>query len=66
MEEGSKDYKNVIFVEKSANDPMSIELAKLEDYKILLIDKKAHKNDLLNEAYEYERLGIKLLGVIYY
>lgn len=61
-----KDYRNVIFEEKSANDPISIDLAKYEDYKILLVDKKSHKNDLLGQVAEYKRLGIKLLGVIYY
>ena len=61
-----KDYRNVIFEEKSANDPISINLAKFEDYKILLVDKNSHKNELLGQVDEYKRLGIKLLGVIYY
>ena len=61
-----KDYRNIIFEEKSANDPISIDLAKYEDYKILLVDKKSHKNDLIGQVDEYKRLGIELLGVIYY
>lgn len=66
MAEKLKDYRNVIFEEKSANDPISIDLAKFEDYKILLVDKKSHKNELLGQVDEYKRLGIELLGVIYY
>ncbi|WP_073997166.1 Wzz/FepE/Etk N-terminal domain-containing protein [Anaerococcus urinomassiliensis] len=66
MAEKLKDYRNVIFEEKSANDPISINLAKFEDYKILLVDKNSHKNELLGQVDEYKRLGIKLLGVIYY
>lgn len=66
MAEKLKDYRNVIFEEKSANDPISIDLAKFEDYKILLVDKNSHKNELLGQVDEYKRLGIKLLGVIYY
>ena len=66
MAEKLKDYRNVIFEEKSANDPISINLAKFEDYKILLVDKNSHKNELLGQVNEYKRLGIKLLGVIYY
>ncbi len=61
-----KDYRNVIFEEKSANDPISINLAKFEDYKILLVGKNSYKNELLGQVDEYKRLGIKLLGVIYY
>lgn len=66
MAEKLKDYRNVIFEEKSANDPVSINLAKFEDYKILLVGKNSHKNELLGQVDEYKRLGIKLLGVIYY
>ena len=66
MAEKLKDYRNVIFEEKSANNPISINLAKFEDYKILLVDKNSHKNELLGQVDEYKRLGIKLLGVIYY
>lgn len=66
MAEKLKNYRNVIFEEKSANDPISINLAKFEDYKILLVGKNSHKNELLGQVYEYKRLGIKLLGVIYY
>ena len=66
MAEKLKDYRNVIFEEKSANDPISINLAKFEDYKILLVDKNSHKNELLGQVDEYKRLGIKVLGVIYY
>ena len=66
MAEKLKNYRNVIFEEKSANDPISINLAKFEDYKILLVGKNSHKNELLGQVDEYKRLGIKLLGVIYY
>ena len=66
MAEKLKNYRNVIFEEKSANDPVGINLAKFEDYKILLVDKNSHKNELLGQVDEYKRLGIKLLGVIYY
>ena len=66
MAEKLKDYRNIIFEEKSANDPISINLAKFEDYKILLVGKNSHKNELLGQVDEYKRLGIKLLGVIYY
>lgn len=66
MAEKLKDYRNVIFEEKSANDPVSINLAKFEDYKILLVGKNSHKNELFGQVDEYKRLGIKLLGVIYY
>ena len=66
MAEKLKNYRNVIFEEKSANDPISINLAKFEDYKILLVGKNSHKNELLGQVDEYKRLGIELLGVIYY
>lgn len=66
MAEYLKDYRNVIFEESSVNDPLSIELARYQDYKILLVNKNTHKNDLLNQIEEYKRLGINVLGVIYY
>lgn len=43
-----------------------IDLADYEDYKILLAARNTFKNDLVNEINELERLGIKVLGVIYY
>lgn len=63
----SQDYPYIIVDEKIANDPYSIEISSLEDYKILFVGGRVlHKGTLRRQIEEYERLGIKVLGVIYH
>ena len=62
-----QDYPYVFIKERGLEDPLSIYLSDLEDYKILLVSQKSiNKTDLLKEISEFERLGIRVLGVIYY
>ena len=60
------NYPYILINEANFNSPESIDSAEYEDYKILLLSKNALKNDLENAVNELERLGIDLLGVIYY
>ena len=60
------NYPYILINEANFNSPEAIDLAEYEDYKILLLSKNALKNDLENAVNELERLGIDLLGVIYY
>lgn len=60
------NYPYILINETNFNSPEAIDLAGYEDYKILLLSKNALKNDLKNAVNELERLGIDLLGVIYY
>lgn len=60
------NYPYILINEANFNSPEVIDLAEYEDYKILLLSKNALKNDLENAVNELERLGIDLLGVIYY
>ena len=60
------NYPYILINEANFNSPEAIDLAEYEDYKILLLSKNVLKNDLKNAVNELERLGINLLGVIYY
>lgn len=63
----SKADKNYIIIdENSLKDPAIFELADLEDYKIVVAKTSISKRELTREVNELERLGIKVLGVIYY
>lgn len=59
-------YPYILINETSLSKSKAIDLADYEDYKILLVGKNSFKKDLENEINELERLGIKVLGVIYY
>ena len=62
-----QDSPYIFIKEKSVVDPLGIYLSDLEDYKIILVDKKtAYKKSLETQINEFERLGIGVLGVIYY
>ena len=60
------DNPYILIEEDNFNSPISINLADYEDYKILLVGENTSKNTLLNAIKELDRLGIRLLGVIYY
>ncbi|WP_295884999.1 Wzz/FepE/Etk N-terminal domain-containing protein [uncultured Anaerococcus sp.] len=60
------NYPYILIKESNFNSSDAIDLAEYEDYKILLVSKNALKNDLKNAVKELKRLGIDLLGVIYY
>ncbi len=62
--EENKDY--IIIEENSLDDPMIYDLADLEDYKIIVAKSSISKKELIRYVNELERLGIKVLGVIYY
>lgn len=59
-----KDY--ILVDEESLENSEAYDLAGLEDYKIIVAKKSTHKKDLIKQVRELERLGIKVLGVIYY
>ncbi len=59
-----KDY--VVIDENSLDDPDIFDLADVEDYKIVVAKSCLSKKELIREINELERLGIKVLGVIYY
>lgn len=62
-----QDYPYIFIKEESIDDPLPIYLSDLEDYKIVLVNQKStNKQRLLNEIREFERLGIRVLGVVYY
>lgn len=61
-----EEHPYVLVDERDLTSPLPIELADYEDYKILLVGKNTLKKDLENEINELKRLGIKVLGVIYY
>ncbi|WP_297280968.1 YveK family protein [uncultured Anaerococcus sp.] len=62
-----KSDKNYIIIdENSLNDPAIFDLADLEDYKIVVARASISKKELTKGINELERLGIKVLGVIYY
>ena len=56
----------LIIDEKSLTNSHVFDLAYLEDYKIVVAKKSTHKKDLLSQMNELKRLGIKVLGVVYY
>ena len=56
----------LVIDEKSLTNSHVFDLAYLEDYKIVVAKKSTHKKDLLSQMNELERLGIKVLGVVYY
>lgn len=59
-------YPYVLVDERDLTSPLAIELADYEDYKILLVGKNTFKNDLISTVNELDRLGIRVLGVVYY
>lgn len=62
-----QDYPYVFIRENGLADPLSIYLSDLEDYKIILVNQKSiNKTKLLKEIAEFGRLGIRILGVVYY
>lgn len=63
----TQDYPYILVNELSVDDPITYDIAMLEDYKILLVDdKNLYKNGLIKQINEFERLGIKVLGVVYH
>lgn len=56
----------VLISEESFNSPSTIEISDIEDYKIILVPKSYTKTKLASALSELERLGIKVLGVIYH
>lgn len=66
LKELKVDYPYVLIDERDLSSPLAIELSDYEDYKIILVEKNTRKGDLVRELNELERLGIRVLGVVYY
>ena len=65
-EELLKNNSYILIDEPGLDREMTYNLAKLEDYKIILANKSAYKKELYDQIKELDRLNIKVLGVIYH
>ncbi|MCI7238255.1 MAG: lipopolysaccharide biosynthesis protein [Anaerococcus sp.] len=62
-----KNSYNYVFIDEGGLDSNIATVGlKYEDYKILLVDKKIKKEELVGKVRDIENLGVKVLGVVYY
>lgn len=62
-----KNSYNYVFIDEGGIcDNIATIGLRYEDYKILLVDKKIKKEELVGKVHDIESLGVKVLGVVYY
>lgn len=66
IEDAKEKSPYILIDEEALDNPSTIDFSDYEDYKIILVKKNSHKNELAYNIKELERLEIKFLGVIYH
>ena len=65
-EELLKNNSYILIDEPGLDRELTYNLAKLEDYKIILANKSTFKKEVYDQVKELDRLNIKVLGVVYH